>query len=37
MGFAEIIERKESLVAEARNAPNAFQIPFRIELRRPAA
>jgi hypothetical protein len=36
-GFAEVIDRKETLVATACNVPNALIIPFRIELFRPAA
>jgi hypothetical protein len=35
-GFAEVIEREETLVAAACNAPNALIVPFRIELLRPA-
>jgi hypothetical protein len=35
--FAEVIDREETLVAAACNAPNALIIPFRIELHRPAA
>jgi hypothetical protein len=33
-GFAEVIEREETLVAEARFVPNAqfLSIPFRSEL-----
>jgi hypothetical protein len=33
-GFAEVIEREEALVAEARYAPNTqfLNIPFRSEL-----
>jgi len=33
-GFAEVIEREETLVAEARYVPNAqiLSIPFRAEL-----
>jgi hypothetical protein len=31
------LKRKDSLVAEACNVPNALIIPFRIELFRPAA
>jgi hypothetical protein len=36
-GFAEIAERKESLVAEACNHPNWLALPFRLELERAAA
>jgi hypothetical protein len=36
-GFPEVIEREDSLVAAACNVPNALIVPFRIELRRPAA
>ena len=31
-GFAEIIERKEILVAGAYNHPNCLVLPFRMEL-----
>jgi hypothetical protein len=36
-GFAEVIERKETLVAEARNHPNCLVLPFGLELIRVAA
>jgi hypothetical protein len=38
-GFAEVIEREEILVAEARYVPNAqfLSIPFRSELIHSAA
>jgi len=31
-GFAEVIEREETLVAEACNHPNCLVLPFRLEL-----
>jgi hypothetical protein len=37
VGFAEVIEREETLVAEACNHPNLLVIPFRAELIRCAA
>jgi hypothetical protein len=37
VGFAEIIEIEESLVAEACNLPNCLVLPFRMELIRLAA
>jgi hypothetical protein len=36
-GFAEVIEREETLVAAACNHPNLLVIPFRAELIRCAA
>jgi hypothetical protein len=36
-GFAEVIDREETLVAEACNHPNLLVIPFRAELIRCAA
>jgi hypothetical protein len=36
-GFAEVIEREETLVAEACNHPNCLVLPFRLELIRLAA
>jgi hypothetical protein len=36
-GFAEVIEREESVVAEACNHPNLLVLPFNIELIRTAA
>ena len=36
-GFAEIVEREETLVAEACKHPNLRAIPFRAELIRCAA
>jgi len=36
-GFAEAIERKETLVAEAYNHPNCLVLPFKLELIRLAA
>jgi hypothetical protein len=36
-GFEEVIEREETLVAEACNHPNLLVIPFRAELIRCAA
>jgi hypothetical protein len=31
-GFAEMIEREETLVAEACNHPNCLVLPFKLEL-----
>jgi hypothetical protein len=31
-GFAEVIEREETLVAEACNHPTCLVLPFRLEL-----
>jgi hypothetical protein len=36
-GFAEVIEREESLVAAACNHPNLLALTFRLELIRRAA
>jgi len=36
-GFAEVIEREETLVAEACNHPNCLVLPFSLELIRLAA
>jgi hypothetical protein len=36
-GFAEVIEREETLVAEACNASELFSAAFRVELIRLAA
>jgi hypothetical protein len=36
-GFAEVIEREQTLVAEACNHPNCLVIPFKAELIRCAA
>jgi len=37
VGFVEVVEREETLVAEACNHPNLLVIPFRAELIRCAA
>jgi len=31
-GFAEVVEREETLVAEACNHPNCLVLPLRLEL-----
>jgi hypothetical protein len=36
-GFAEVIEREETLVAAARNHPNCLVSPFRFPMVRTAA
>jgi hypothetical protein len=36
-GFAEVIEREETLVAEACNHPNLLVLPFSFDLIRRAA
>jgi hypothetical protein len=36
-GFEEVIEREETLVAEACNHPYCLVLPFRLELIRLAA
>jgi hypothetical protein len=36
-GFAEVVEREETLVAEACNHPNCLVLPFTVELIRLAA
>ena len=36
-GFVEVVEREETLVAEACNHPNCLVLPFRLELIRVAA
>jgi hypothetical protein len=36
-GFAEVIEREETLDAAACNHPNCLVLPFRLELIRLAA
>jgi hypothetical protein len=36
-GFAEVIEREETLVAEACNHPNCLVLTFSVELIRLAA
>jgi hypothetical protein len=36
-GFAEVIDREETLVAQACNHPNCLVIPFKTVLKRRAA
>jgi hypothetical protein len=36
-GFAEVIDREETLVAAACNHPNLLVLPFSLELKRAAA
>jgi hypothetical protein len=36
-GFAEVIEREETLVAAACNHPNCLVLPFRFPMLRAAA
>jgi hypothetical protein len=36
-GFPEVVEREETLVAEACNHPNCLVLPFMLELIRLAA